>query len=221
MNYSEYDEYFKEKGIINYERDGAMNEKLWESAPIKILYVLKETAGYDKCPAFNLKDEIPLWLKKAVPTYTKIAKLSLVLLKSFERKSSLTKEECKSLGKNPTALFEALEHCAVINIKKTSGKSKSWDTVIRDNFNKNADFLQKQIDNLKPNIVIAGSSVCWECLSNNKNGLFKDVVNKKLNKHDCKKFGDIVFYHANHPSAWTSGGFKVVDIHKQIYDTWK
>lgn len=224
MDYSDYDKYFEAKGIVHYERDGAMNEELWQSksTPIKILYVLKETAGYGECPAFNLKDEIKdLWLPRKNRTYTKIAKLALFLQKSIDKESSLTKEECKILDKSHEVLFRALERCAVINIKKTSGKSQSYDKEIRDNFHAHSDFLQKQIDTLKPNIVIAGSSVCWDCLSDSKKGLFKNVINnEKLNKHECKKIGDIVFYHANHPSAWAFGGFDVVKIHKQIVDVW-
>jgi len=222
MDYSDYDKYFEEKGIMHYEKDGAMNKKLWESATIKILFVLKETAGYDNCPVFFLKDAIEKeWLPDKNRTYTKIAKLALFLQKSFDKKSSLTKEECKKLDKNHDILFKALEHCAVINIKKTSNKiMRSNKNVILKNFNEHADFLQQQIDSLSPNIVIAGSTDCWRCLSKSDNGLYRKIIkNEKLNKHECKKIGNIVFYHANHPSAWAYGGFNVVNIHKQIYDT--
>lgn len=221
MDYSEYDNYFEQHGIKHYERDGALDENLWNSSN-KILFVLKETAGYDKCPNFDLKDEIPSWLKNKNRTYTKIAKLALALHKAFERNSSLTKEECNNLTNNHSDLLDALKCCAVINIKKTSNKFvRSYDKEILDHFHMHRSILQNQIQYLSPNIVIAGSSVCWQCLSGSKNGLYKDNIrNSKLSKHECAKFDDIVFYHANHPSAWLSGGFDIAKIQNQIFTTW-
>ncbi|HOV13384.1 MAG TPA: hypothetical protein PK771_03780 [Spirochaetota bacterium] len=206
MDYSNYNKHFNDKGINNFERDGAMDDQIWNNQTIKILFILKETYGYQNCNTFDLNTEVKFWLEKNNQTYTKISNLSLLLHKVFDKKRLLTNEEYKIIKPSIDDKFNAIKKCAIINLKKTSGNKKSNNNQIIRNFLDNISILKEQINNLKPNIVIAGSTVCWNCLSDKKIGLFKNEIGDNvLNKHQCNFFNGIVFYHANHPSSWGYG----------------
>jgi len=208
----------RDKG--NYVIDGIVNENKWNSAKYKVLFVLKETVGYSKCPIFHMKDEMPLWLKTKNKTYTKIGKLAVALDEAFSRNMPLTSEEFRGLDFSKVNLFAALEKCAVIELKKHSGVSikSNWKD-IKNEFIANRELLQKQIDTISPDITIVGSPICWECLTDMNVGLFRDIAGlNSVKRHECGVFAGKVFYYANHPSAWGNGGFSVEKIHRQILE---
>ncbi|MBL4700922.1 MAG: hypothetical protein JKX85_06665, partial [Phycisphaeraceae bacterium] len=102
---------------------------------------------------------------------------------------------------------------AVINIKKHSGESISNDSEIRKESRANASVLKTQIQDLDPDIIVAGSTVCWHSLTLDV-GLFEKA--KECPKMHAENCGGTILYHANHPSAWTSGGFNICEIQETI-----
>jgi hypothetical protein len=215
-----YKEFLNKRNKGSYEIDGAIDLEKWNKSKYKLLFVLKETVGYQNCKPFELKDEIKdLWLKGKNPTYTNIAWLAKSLQIALENNRILSQDEINELDKSPESLFKALEHCAIINIKKHSNpKKESVDKDIISEFHENKELLEWQIKNLSPNVIFAGSSVVWKCLSGNKNGLYKDIITTNLRKHECKSFNGIVFYNAYHPSAWGKYKMDIPKIHKQLFE---
>lgn len=125
------------------------------------------------------------------------------------------------MGNKSTDLYDAISNSAIINICKHSGGPKSSDNYILEQGKKNSMIIRQQIDELTPEVIVAGSDVVWRCLSNPTWGICKDMICGSVKRHECKRFGTTIFYHANHPSAWTGGGFDVVKIQRQIFETLK
>jgi hypothetical protein len=70
-----YTEFMENRNKGNYEIDGAINIEKWEKAKYKILFVLKETAGYQDRPVFSLSSELECtWLQYKQKSQTKIRK---------------------------------------------------------------------------------------------------------------------------------------------------
>jgi hypothetical protein len=223
-----YKDFMNKRNKGSYEIDGAINIEKWKSNKYKILFVLKETAGYQNCPPFYLEDELKnTWLQYKqkrgnqyiqAPTYKNISLLAKSLQMAFNRDKVLDAREILEISTKPDILFDAIENCAIINIKKHSNaKRKSDDKDILSEFIENKELLKWQIENLSPTIIFAGSSVCWKCLSGKKNGLYKDIITTPVKKHECKTFNGIIFYHANHPSAYGKYKMNIPNIHKQIF----
>jgi len=217
----------------NYSIDGAINLEKWNVSKYKILFVLKETAGYHKSRTFELQDELKsVWLKynqkpprgnKKIqnPTYKNVAWLAKSLQIALENNRILLQAEIKKMDTSPDSLINAIDYCAIINLNKYSNSSpdkKSINDVICSEYRANRELLEWQIKKLSPNVVVAGSSVVWECLSNEGNGLYKDIITSKLKVHECKSFNGIVFYRAYHPSAPRKYKWDIYKIHKQLFE---
>jgi len=231
----DYKIFMNERNKGNYSIDGAVNIDKWNASKYKILFVLKETAGYQNCNIFELQDELKsVWLrykqsfkngKRQNPTYKNAAWLAKSLQIALENNRILTQVEIKNMDTKPeslteASLTEAIDYCAIINLKKHSNPNpdkKSNDEDIRSEYRENKKLLEWQIKELSPNVVVAGSSVVWECLSNKGNGLYKDIITSNLRKNECKSFNGIVFYHAYHPSAYGKYKWDIHKIHKQIF----
>jgi len=215
----------------NYSIDGAVNLEKWNASKYKILFVLKETSGYHNSREFKLWDELKcIWLeynqtrgKSTVkiqnPTYKTVAWLAKSLQIAFENNRVLTQVEIKKLDTKPKSLKEAIDYCAIINLKKYSNPKKKSDyDDICSEYRANKKLLEWQIKEISPNIVIAGSSVVWECLSNKGNGLYKDIITSNLRKNECRSFNGIVFYNAYHPSAYGKYIWNIPNMHKQLFE---
>jgi len=218
-----YDNFLR--GIRNHSefvRDGAINPNRWNQSPTKVLYVLKETYGYDGCgQGWSMAGELERkngWLDhgREAKTYKKIAQASWLLGKAVDN-GNLLPEEIQIPSDRET-LWKAIQDTSIINISKTSSQSRrSSSANIKQECKNNNTLLRWQIESLKPKIIVAGSGVCWECLSHSKWGVLKDIVSVKVPRHIGKKFGDVWLYHANHPSAWTAGGFNPRKIYQQLF----
>lgn len=219
MDLNYYKSFCDARGKGNYVIDGIVNEEKWANAKPKVLFVLKETVGYADCKTFFMRDEIPLWLRLS-ETYPPIGKLALALQVAFSKGKALSPDEFKALDFSLENLFAALEKCAVIDLKKHSGSSmKSNSQDIKREYAANRELLQHQINTINPDIIVFGSVLSWECISDPKIGLFQNIPElRSLKKHTCGIFGGKLFYLANHPSAWTEGGFDPEKIHRQIFE---
>ena len=223
----EYINFMNKRNRGNYSIDGPINIDKWNKSRYKILFVLKETRGYQNRPIFKLQEELKnVWLKfkkgeTENPTYKNVAWLAKSLQIALEKDRILTKVEVENLDTTSKSLIEAIDYCAIINIKKYSNSSpdgKSNDKDIRSEFCANRELLEWQTKTLSPNVIVAGSTVVWECLSSKINGLYKDIITSDLKVHECKSFNGIVFYHAYHPSAPREYKWDIQKIHKQLFE---
>jgi len=231
MENSFYTDFMNKRNKGNYEIDGAINLEKWNTSKYKILFVLKETAGYQDCKIFELQDELKtVWLEYKQksgnriiqnPTYKNVAWLAKALKTSLESNRILTQDEINKLDTTPKSLIETIDYCAIINLKKYSNSNpdkKSDNEDIRSEYRANKILLEWQIKNLSPNVVIACSSVVSECLFNKGNGLYKDIVTSNLKVNECKSFNGIVFYSAYHPSAYGKYMWNIYKMYKKLIE---
>ena len=215
MNY--YKEYLENKRHLSeYSIDGAINQEIWKNVFPKLLFILKENWGYQGCGIFNTSKHAHKWLDATnTKTYKKITILSACVHNAVNKRKPLTESEICEIGNHSNLLHETLDKIAVINIKKHSGNSISNDREIRQESLENSDLLRRQILELKPSVIIAGSNVCWDSLVLDLK-LFRDKP--VCPKHQAVQHEGYTLCFTNHPSAWSGGGFPILSLHKEILD---
>ena len=186
---------------------------MWTQSHPKILFLLKENWGYQDCGIIHITDLAHGWLNDRIPTYVRITTLAAAISLSLQRGFPLTKDEISQTKEDRDILHNALDNIAVVNLKKHSGQSKSNDIEIRNEARKNAPLLHRQISDLHPTIIVAGSTVCWDRLAYDLN-LFR--ATPSCPKHTAICHESIILCHTNHPSAWRGKGFPIEDIHINI-----
>ena len=198
------------RGFSEYSVDGIVDYKSWSNAPVKILFLLKENWGYQGCGVFSMGEEIPKWVSDNVPTYKRIAITSELIFSRVLADFETTPDQLKG---DSARLIKAIKQIAVINIKKVSGTSTSNDASIRRESRKNADLLKMQIENIKPDVIIAGGSVCWDSLILDV-GLFNPE--QKAECWDGFVDSGVVLFRSKHPSA--RGAYPFENIAKRVCD---
>ena len=182
-----------ERAVPEYKdkfvRDGIINEKLYQTATPKILFVMKEPNN----PEQNPGDFREWWKDKIKYTFSyQITEWSFGLLNNFPQFDDIW-------AKKDTAL-NAIQHIALMNIKKSGGGGNSKYNRMIEHVNMNFDFLHRQISIISPDIIIMGTS--WNEL---RNGLFPNIEWVKsgydifIGKHNKTKVID--YYH---PSSRTA-----------------
>jgi len=122
--------------------DGVINKDLFgKNGNKKILFFLKE--AYTKQPQFKLTDFLN---KGKIPKMWRTAASWAYMMNH--------PEEARQLDRNK--LDEMIRYCAVVNIKKINGKSKSEDKDLKKYFEVNKDNLKEQILEIDPDIIITG-----------------------------------------------------------------
>lgn len=208
-------DHFKPHGIDQYSIDGVMNESEWANAPLRIAFLLKENYGYQDCEIFHTSDEAHGWVDAGIKTYLKLLTLSASILKGLELERALNECEIDEISKDRNLLHQTLNKIAVINIKKQSGKSSSKDAEIREHSTKNANLLQKQFQNIKPDLIITGSTVCWHSLSMDLK-LFDEIP--KCEKHTVTRVENQILCHTGHPGARFKQHFPIASLQKAIIE---
>jgi len=152
-----------ERAIPEYKdkfvRDGIINEKIYQTASPKILFIMKEPNNPKQDPGdFRewFKDEI-----KYAFSY-RIAEWSYGLLNNFPQYDDIwTKKD---------SAHKAIQYIALMNIKKSGGGGNSEYTRMMEHVKINFDFLHRQIAIILPDIIITGTS--WPVL---RDGLFPNI----------------------------------------------
>lgn len=120
----------------------------------------------------------------------------------------LPEVEIKAITQNKDVLTATVKRVAFLNIKKHPGKSTSDNKVIRRESVANAPLLKQQIEDLAPNIIIAGGDVCWDSLTQDI-GLFPHV-DCPPTKPGFVVVGGVKLVWANHPADRRGGWIKRV-----------
>ncbi len=182
-------EHHKNKGFVS---DGIVDFDEWKKADKKILVVLKEAYG-DEDP-WKLTDLIGTgdreWIKNN-PHYKMLSKWLYVLHNTTHDKFP---ENAVNIDSDLADKY--LLSCAVINIKKSSGKSTSNSNEIYDYAVKDKDFLKNQINLINPQIVLCGYTA--SSLLSGVYGL--DDYSQYYFSDYCISFEDKVFIDFWHPS---------------------
>jgi len=170
--WKEWEEHYKRLGIDpkNICKDGIINadETIYNKTNPKIMLVLREV---NKWPGGDLRE---LFRKRPYRIGRVIARWSAGILQEFPEYSVIEKMDDNSLTKELTKI-------AVINLKKTSGESASDPSVINAYAHQDRDLLLKQIEVIKPDIIIACGTIdplIWLLDLNTKSDLKPEIVIK-------------------------------------------
>jgi len=138
----------------SFIKDGIIDEKKWIASPLRILFILKE--AYDKDgDGYDLRHTIrEEWRGPKHKMWRLAGSLA----------SALTQISC---GFNPyfeddntaeVAAKEALLSSAIVNLKKSNGKSSSRLDDVKHFAEIDADEISKQITIINPKVIICGNT---------------------------------------------------------------
>lgn len=152
--------------------DGIMNKEKWEKSNVKILFLLKE--AYDSDP-----DKIKGW---DLPSLISKKGISAKMWKSMSQWAyGLNKIHetgvIQPFVEKGSELANYLFSSAVVNIKKSSGKSNSNTKNLASYLESDWDLIEKQIHKIDPDIVVCGNT--W------------NLINKKLD--NIERISDMIY----------------------------
>ncbi len=149
-------------------QDGAVDSKQFQKEKIKILWVLREPNGEGFDFKSFLKD--PERYNKWKQSYGLVVKTSNALLNGLNDKKNFP---------YPNDVPQLMSRIALINVKKTGGKATIDHKKILEYLSKNPDELKKQIEELKPDIMILAGTDCYispELMDNIKSITGKNII---------------------------------------------
>lgn len=163
-----------------FVKDGVVNEEQWNSAPIKVLYLLKEVNGGDRewderdyLEKYNIE---PNYIKTHSPTISVLTQWQYGIFKGNKRRWDDVEKEALL----PEIQSKLLSQICLVNLKKTAGGSvvdwNKFDAYFSKEINR--ENLRKQLKLYSPDIVICGGTA-WH-LSQIKG--WNDSVWKQTNK---------------------------------------
>lgn len=142
----------KENGYVN---DGAINKEEYFNSQIKILWILKEPYSGQGNEMLNDLNENRAAGKKtdSQSTWHPLIYISHGILNGFINYDQMPNiAEDKSISK-------ILRKISFINVKKNPGKSRSKNNDIAKAYQENKELLSKQIETLKPDIIIGANTM--------------------------------------------------------------
>lgn len=184
-------------------KDGIINNELFSKAKIKLLFITKEPNDPAQT-SWSLSDWMNTEMKYSFAK--RIAEWSYGILNDFPPISTF----------ELTELHKSLKSIAIINIKKTGGKSNSDLDEIVSHLKQNKTYLLKQIRMIKPDLIIGGIGHVkyWSYLFDNIE--FKDS-GYDIKFADYNGIRILDYYHPSYrvPKAMSYALLKVV------YEEWK
>jgi len=157
--------------------DGVIDNDFWSKSNYKIMFLLKE--AYDSKKSEGTWDLPNLIRKRGVSgrTFKPMAQWAYGIEKVIQNR------EISPYIQNNEYVKNALLSSAVVNLKKSGGKSKSGSKNLLEYVNEDWDLIYKQISNIAPKIIVCGNT--WS--------LIKDkLIHKKVS--DCAFLSDGVLY---------------------------
>lgn len=200
--------------FCGYACDGPLDSSFWfspESKGPKILFLLKETYGFEDDPVCCIMDNLEERFNDS-KTNRAIAKMSSILQSVFSdpgfksldtRVDGLIFDYLDNIldsdrGSNIALLKESFSKVAIIECKKTSGVNKSNDGEILQHAIDNSEYLSDQISYLNPDIIFCGGQIIFEIISTHLKVF--EVGALPDNKRGVYKIGNKFVINAYHPS---------------------
>ncbi|MDR0829930.1 MAG: uracil-DNA glycosylase family protein [Prevotellaceae bacterium] len=140
---------------MQYVRDGILNVEAYLSAPVKILYILKEANSTDNSledmrdNLIELNSDDPnrinaLWGN----TWRPIAYATYGI---FEKKNW---QDIPDINGNATEILKYMPNIAQINVKKYAGGATANEKEIKNFYKKYHDLLHEQIEIINPDVLV-------------------------------------------------------------------
>ncbi|WP_415886608.1 hypothetical protein ACMXYO_01150 [Neptuniibacter sp. QD37_6] len=171
----------------HFVEDGIICQEGWNAAERKILFILKETNGYNKSItkliniAVTDRKDSALWKR---PTFHNIGRWGFGLLNI-----STEAPPYKAANKERK---NSLLSCAFINIKKTSG-GRTAGKEVSSNAEKYASYLREQIEIISPDIIVFGGT--YKIM---KKHVLPEMEHEA---HRIHKYKNTICINANHPAC--------------------
>lgn len=136
-------------------KGGVINEEDYSSAPIKVLFILKEVNSNDN--NWSLVDLVNRQVqeRKFYDIWDTIGLWSCAIFNGFKSYNEIRK--IANYFAN-SGLCESLTQIATTNIKKTCGGGQSNSNEIWDYGRRDRDFLLEEIEIINPDVVICGGT---------------------------------------------------------------
>ena len=180
--------------------DGIINPSEYITAPVKILWILKE--AYDEfdvngnpvSSGWSYRDALNQNLSdfKSIKTWQRIAYTSYGIIENMEYDDM---DDIKNETDVDDKVFAAIKKVAFININKLPARTSSPFNDVKDAYQKFRDVLLHQISVFNPQIIIGGGT-----LTHFKNDLGLEPFLRE--GHNLKYYlkSDTLFIDAYHPS---------------------
>jgi hypothetical protein len=191
-----YDDWKRERQYDPFIIDGILNDNEWNNAPIKIMFLAKESYG-DYYPQKG--ELIPIDGGKNKEFWWNVARWKHLIFKHFSKEKYSdfpSKEELREVI-NGT---RCLDDIAWVNIKKKLGKSESNTTEINEYAEKDKVYLEKQFSEINPEVVLCcGTFYAYKIIYCHTNDIVQ--INDRVYKHGNRLIID--YYH---PAYWAYKG---------------
>ncbi len=138
--------------------DGIINKELWDKAPVKVLFIMKEAyeSSPDDCQEWALNEYLNNDLNTiGKPMWWSLAQWLDGINKLCDSNDVATFDE---EFKADSGLNLAFHSCAVINLKKSSGKSSSDVDDLAKYVEGDWELLWAQIESINPDLIICGAT---------------------------------------------------------------
>jgi hypothetical protein len=195
--------------------DGIINKDLWDKAAVKVLFLMKE--AYES--SSNVVEE---WALNDYLAGKKLNELGKTMWWSMAQwvdgiNKLVETGEVNSFDKdyksNPK-MEEAFHSCAIINIKKSSGKSSSTSDDLSDYVDSDWDLLMEQIQKINPDLIICGATY--------------PLIESKLVKsgptaewlYHAKGYHFVDFWHPSNQWPYKVKYYSLMSALKQSKDQW-
>jgi len=211
------------KNTNNFLVDGIRNIDAYEQQQLKVLVLLGEPYGFDKCGTVSIVgkmfNDLAMDGIKKVPSNRKVGALLWLIFKSIQENRALSPDSVGKLFTKHNELLQALEKAAWVNVKKqfnNSGSSRQSNQEICEHAKKNEAVLRKQIKSISPDLIIVCSNPVIESVINMR--LLGDVALKTKNVVHQNSDGQKII-HVSHPSYYPHWGYNgIFNTYKIIFD---
>jgi len=171
--------------------DGIIDENEYDNADKKLLFIAKEPNDPLQERKWDFRD---IWKNKIEFNNSfsyRIAEWAYGILNDFPPYDDLWSND-------PSKLFNILQSISFMNLKKIGGNGSSEYDSIHKHVNNELDFLKKQIDIIRPEIIILGLSF-W---SDIRNIIFQDAEWTRSGYNiEIAKWKNIKIIDFYHPSS--------------------
>lgn len=220
--FNEWEEKSKENGQSGFCRDGLLfrgenwekdiyrgksagdEDALWQQAPKRILFLLKDTNNNPDC---DIREFRPGANGTAVLHYKNIAYWLFGLLSFDENRVAPDFEEI-DFWNDAFPLFDTTSF-AIANCKKESGSSTISNEKLSKHIEDYADFIKQEIEILDPDIIVCGggSSIIKDFVKEN---IYTDIERVNSWIYYSKQHNKVVI-NSYHPSyGYIKGGSKTI-----------
>lgn len=191
--------------------DGIIDEELWNKSKIKILYIFKEAYNSDTGD-FDLRNHLskPLSVLRKKMWWT-VSQWTYGVNKIIEGVGVVPFDENFKKNQEMNKLFHSI---AIINIKKSSGKTSSNSSDLAKYVEADWDHLKEEIDEINPDLIIGGST--WPLIQDKFDSMTKE--DEWLYKADGRYYVD--FWHPANQYPNKLNYYSLITVLNNSKDKW-